>query len=297
MFERRTDLALEVHELQGEDSGIVLEESEKSFVHITTASVISEEGEKNAGKPIGKYITLDIGRIWQTDRRRFEAVTQVLADEITALLPEGDGCVLTVGLGNEEITPDSIGPRAVKRLIVTRHIESADPMLFSSVGFGSVASICTGVLGQTGIESAEIIKSVCERIKPKCVILIDALASRRLARLATTIQLSDTGISPGSGVQNRRASITEEYVGCPVISIGVPTVVDAATLAYDLLEENLGDDIGLDLEKAISSIDKSMFVTPKDNDIIAKETASLIASALNLALHGLEINDQAEFLH
>lgn len=302
MFERRTDLALEAHEInamRGEDDGIILREYERGGYKITEATVESGRGEENAGKPSGRYITIALGRVWQTDKSRFEQAAKTIADEISALLPEGEGCVLAAGLGNEEITPDSIGPRAVKSLIVTRHLQKMAPELYKGAGFGSVAAIAPGVLGQTGVESADIIKGLCGEIKPRCVILIDSLASRRLSRLATTLQLSDNGISPGSGVFNRRAELSKETLGAPVVSIGVPTVVDAATLAYDLLEENLGgDDAGLEkaVEKLISGNGKSMFVTPKDADVIARETARLIACAINIAVHGITMAEINEYI-
>ncbi len=300
MFEKRTDLALEVHELRGKDSGISVDESVKDGIKITTARVHDESGERLSGKRIGAYVTLEVGKIWRLDNARFDAVTKILADEISRFVPEGDGCVLVAGLGNEEITPDSLGPRAVKRLLVTRHISSIDPQFFNTAGFSSVAAISPGVIGQTGIESAEIIKSVCADIAPKCVILIDSLASRRLQRLATTVQISDNGISPGSGVSNKRKELNSELLGAPVISIGVPTVVDAATLAYDILEEHNGTpDKTFEsvIEKILTGDAKNMFVTPKDNDVIAEQTARLIANALNMALQNMEISEINEYLN
>lgn len=299
MFEKRTDLALEVHELRGESSGIDVEERIKEGINVTVATVKNGEGEKLSGKRAGKYITLDVGKIWQLERSQFNRIANILAGEIKALVPEGDGCVLVSGLGNEAITPDSVGPLAVKKLLVTRHIESIDPSLYQNAGFGCVAAIAPGVLGQTGIESAEIIKSICQSIKPKCVILIDSLASRRLSRLATTVQLSDTGISPGSGVSNRRAELSEKTLGTAVVSIGVPTVVDAATLAYDILEEHTGisdESFAEAVGKVMTDNGRNMFVTPKENDVIASETARLIATAVNLALHQMEIAELNEFV-
>ncbi len=299
MFEKRTDLALEIRELRGEDSGISVEETEKDGMRITTATITPGEGERIAGKNAGKYITVETGKIWKLDKSSFERVARVIANEIESLLPKEGGCALVAGLGNEAITPDSLGPRAVKNLLVTRHIGNLDPNLFQSAGFGCVAAISPGVLGQTGIESAEIIKSICQSIKPDCVIVIDSLASRRLQRLATTVQLSDGGISPGSGVSNKRAELNEDLLGAPVISIGVPTVVDAATLAYDLLEEHAGEpDKGFAevIEKMLAGDGKNMFVTPKDNDVIARETAKLIAMSINIALHKMEISEISEYL-
>ncbi len=299
MFEKRTDLALEVHELHGDASGIEVNEQIKDGIKVTVAEVSQGIGEKSSGKKAGRYITLDIGKIWKQDKKRFRDTAALLASEIESLLPQVEGTVLVAGLGNEEITSDSIGPLAVKRLLVTRHIAAIDSLLFKSAGFGSLAAISPGVLGQTGIESAEIIKSICDTVKPKCVIVIDSLASRRLSRLATTVQLSDNGISPGSGVSNRRVALDSELLGTKVVSIGVPTVVDAATLAYDLLEEHTGredDSFSRVINNLMEGSGRNMFVTPKDNDIIAKQTASLIAIALNLAVHKLSIDEINEYL-
>lgn len=300
MFQKRTDLALEIHELRGKDSGISVEETERNGLKITTATVSPGEGEKLSGKNAGNYITVDVGNIRRTDKRTFETIAKALSEEIKKLVPETKGCVLVAGLGNENITPDSIGPKTVKKLLVTRHIESLDSMLFKNAGFGCVAAISPGVLGQTGIESAEIIKSVCMNVKPKCVVVVDSLASRRLNRLATTVQLSDGGISPGSGVANKRAELSEKTLGVPVVSIGVPTVVDAATLAYDLLEDNLGesdDGITRAIENLLYGEGKNMFVTPKDNDVIAEEISKLLSASLNIALHNMEIQEINEYIN
>lgn len=299
MFEKRTDLALEVRELRGNDSGIDIEETTKNGITVTTATVSSGEGERLSGKSAGKYITLDVGHVWRMDTERFELISKLIADEITELLPKNEGCVLVAGLGNEQITPDSLGPKTVKKLLVTRHIGSIDPELYSSAGFGCVSAIAPGVLGQTGIESAEIIKSIVTEIKPKCVILIDSLASRRLNRLATTVQLSDSGISPGSGVSNKRAELSKESLGVPVISIGVPTVVDAATLAYDLLEEHHGSEdetFAAVIEKILVGSGKDMFVTPKDNDVITLKLSNLLANAINIAIHQMDISELKDFI-
>ena len=299
MLRKRTDLALEVHELRGEQSGIAVEETVKNGITVTTATVNSDDGERLSGKPKGKYITLDVGRVWTLEPSRFGLICVSVASELESLIPAGDGCVLAVGLGNEQITPDSLGPRAVRKLLITRHIKDMDQNLFLSAGFGCLSAIVPGVLGQTGIETAEIVKNVVREIKPKCVVIIDALASRRLSRLATTVQLSDTGITPGSGVSNKRSELSEKTLGAPVVSVGVPTVVDAATLAYDILEEHNGTDdeaFGRVVEKILSGAGKDMFVTPKDNDIIAQKTALLLANAVNMAVHKMSLKEINEFI-
>ncbi len=306
---KRTDLALEAHEInseKGRADGVIVNENEIDGIMVTTAEVKEGEGEQLTGKAAGIYTTVDIGRVWQYDNERFNKTAKVLSGVLQKLLPEPqeDKCVLIGGLGNMEITPDSIGPRVVSKVIITRHIRSLNRELYDKIGFGSIAAISPGVLGQTGIESAEIIKSVSEKVSPYCVILIDALASRKLSRLATTVQLSDTGIKPGAGVANNRAEMNAHSLGVPVVSIGVPTVVDAATLAYDLLEEMAADSKqGSDevydkiIDKLMSGSGRNMFITPKESDVITRETARLISTAINLSLHrGIDIKDMGEYL-
>lgn len=315
MYQKRTDLALETRELHakpGKPDGIETEERETNGIHVTTMRV-SPGGEARAGgKPAGTYVTLDIGAVWTPGAQSdvFGTAASLLAEELRKLLPKekpprGRGCVLVAGLGNDRITPDSIGPRVVSGVLVTRHIRVLDQSLFESAGFGELAAVAPGVLGQTGIESAEIIRSVVESIRPSCVIAIDALASRRLSRLATTVQLSDTGICPGSGVSNTRTALSKETLGVPVLSIGVPTVVDAGTLAYDLLEE-LAEKEGYPadlpmfdkvVEKLLNGAGKDFFITPRDSDTIAAGASRLIAAGINLALHEqLSPEEIAEYL-
>ncbi len=297
MFEKRTDLALEVHELHGKDSGISVNEKIVGEITVTYADIKDKEGARLSGKPEGRYITFDVGELHKKGSDKLVAAATLIANEMKGLFPENCKSFLVVGLGNESITPDSVGPNAVKRLLVTRHIEFIDQTLYNDVGFGNLAAISPGVLGQTGIESRDIISGVVQKVKPDCVIIIDSLASRRLARLATTVQLSNTGISPGSGVANHRAELSKDTLGVDVISIGIPTVVDAATLTYDLLEETIGEEneaFNQIIEKVFSTDRKGMFVTPKDNDVIAASSAKLIATAINMAVHNMsdsEIND------
>ncbi len=299
MFEKRTDLALEVHELRGEDSGITVREEKIGEIAVTYADVRDGEGAYLSGKPSGRYITFDVGKFYKKGRETLVSSAKLIAEEMKKLFPENCKSVLVVGLGNESITPDSVGPNAVKKLLVTRHIEYMDKKLFKDAGFGSLCAVSPNVLGQTGIESMDIISGVVQKVNPDCVILIDSLASRRLARLATTVQLSNTGISPGSGVANHRAEISNETLGVPVVSIGIPTVVDAATLAHDLLEEALGEEtntLSQAIERVFSTDKRGMFVTPKDNDVIAESAARLIATAINMAVHGMTDSEINEFL-
>lgn len=310
MYQKRTDLALETRELHpapGRQDGIQTEERKDRGVHVTTMRVLPGGEEQAGGKPAGTYVTLDIGAVWKLGAQQdaFGNAVSVLAGELRKLLPKERGCVLVAGLGNDRITPDSIGPRVVSGVLVTRHIRVLDQSLFESAGFGELAAVAPGVLGQTGIESAEVIRSVAERIHPSCVIAIDALASRRLSRLASTVQLSDTGICPGSGVSNTRTALSRETLGVPVISVGVPTVVDAGTLAYDLLEE-LAEKEGYPadlpvfdkvVERLLDGAGKDFFITPRDSDTIAAGASRLIAAGINLALHDrLTPEEIAEYL-
>ncbi len=300
MYKKRTDLALESRELyaeKGVKDGITVTERTVGGIHITCMH-ITPEGETHCGRQSGTYITVELGAVWRAKADAFETAASLLAEELRAMLPVGEGSVLVAGLGNEHITADSIGPRVVDRLLVTRHIKLLDKSLFGSAGFGELAAIASGVLGQTGIESAEIIKGIVERVRPRCVIAIDALASRRLARLASTVQLSDTGICPGSGVSNHRAALNKETLGVPVISIGIPTVVDAATLAFDLLEELAPDSPMTEqiVQKLQGGTGKDFFVTPRDSDAIAMGASRLIAAAINLAVHdGMTLSELNEY--
>lgn len=290
LFGRKTDLALEAHEINGEkgtDDGIIVNESSVDGISVTCAEIKSGRGEELTGKRAGRYITVETGRVWQRDRDHMKKAASVIADNIRSLLPgqreDREMLYLVAGLGNEKITVDSIGPGVVSGLIVTRHLKKLDPELYHSAGFGCVAAVASDVLGNTGIESAEQINSIVKCIKPSCVIVIDSLASRKLERLASTVQLSDTGIAPGSGVGNHRSEISENTLGVPVISIGMPTVVDSATLVCDLLDA-CGDKEA-QIKKAFAESGKSFFVSLKESDIMIKSSVRMLALSLNMALH------------
>lgn len=299
MLEIFTDLALESHELhaeRGEDDGVVLREHTAFGCRVICATVLPGEGEKRAGRPAGKYITVETGKFWLSEDGAFENAANAVAGEIKRLIPPDAGCVLAAGLGNRDITADSIGPRAAEKLLVTRHLREMAPDLYSGAGFGELAAVAPGVLGQTGIESAAIVEGVCRIVRPKCVIAIDSLASRRLERLCTTVQISDSGISPGSGVFNRRAELNSRSLGAPVVSLGVPTVVDAATLALDLFERTGAELPPETAEKLARGGGGSLFVTPRDSDVSARETARLIAYSINSAVHGIKIREMGEYM-
>ena len=298
MYEIRTDLALEAHEINaqaGREDGIRTEEETIDGFSITTVHVGEGEGERLAKKKAGTYINVDVGKSWLLASEGFAALVALLAGQLRKLFPaDFSGTALVVGLGNYDITADSIGPKAVEKVVVTRHLRTLNPQLYESAGFGDLCAFAPGVLGQTGMESAEIVRSIVEAVRPSLIVAIDALASRRLARLATTVQLCDTGIYPGAGVSNRRSELSAETLGVPVISIGVPTVVDAATLAYDLLGENADEKTAAAL---LAGDGKDMFITLKESDVITKQTARLLGFSINRAFHGeLSVEDMEELL-
>ncbi len=284
----RTDLALERKEYidKHDLDGIISHKKTVDGITVDTITVTNETGERTLGKPIGTYITVETVPFTKNSDL-FSPSLYVLRDELKGLLPEEKGCVLVAGLGNEEITPDALGPRCISLLFATRHI----PEDFAQeIGFSSlrpVAGIIPGVLGKTGMESAEIISGIVKKIKPCAVIVIDALASRSTDRLGRTVQVSDSGISPGSGVRNHRQTISKKTLGVPVIAIGVPTVVDGRTLAFDILEK-----AGV-AEEQIKNTDikDTMMVTPKEIDALIERAARLIAMAINTALHP-DINEE-----
>ena len=298
MYEIRTDLALEAHEINaqaGREDGIRTEEETIDGFLVTTVHVSAGEGERLAKKKAGTYINVDVGKSWLLASEGFAALVALLAGQLRRLFPSGfSGSALVVGLGNYDITADSIGPKAVEKVVVTRHLRTLNPQLYKSAGFGDLCAFAPGVLGQTGMESAEIVHSIVEAVRPALIVAIDALASRRLARLATTVQLCDTGIYPGAGVSNRRSELSKETLGVPVISIGVPTVVDAATLAYDLLGKDADEQAAAAL---LAGDGKDMFVTLTESDVITKQTARLLGFAINRAFHGdMSVEEMEELL-
>lgn len=288
----RTDLAVEAHEARYGDAlcdGVTKNFSNVCGFEVTELN-ISEKAAAELGKPKGTYLSAEFGRLWQDSDEAAERAARLICALISRLAPSGDGCVLVAGLGNERITPDAVGPKSVKMLTVTRHVKRLDPGLYSRLGFGECAAIIPGVLGDTGIESADIIRGAAEAVRPRCIIAIDALSSRRMARMATTVQVSAAGIAPGSGVNNRRAAISQETMGCPVISVGFPTVVDAVTLALDMLEEAGIEEEKLDAAAELLSESgrRSLFVAPKDCDMITECLANVASKAINIFVHGVQ---------
>ena len=288
MLERRTDLALEaaravegVSRLPGVWSETRLEDG----VKVTAVELRDEEAARAVGKPMGRYVTLELEAAGHRDREEFERACALLAKELGKLVPEGNGAVLVVGLGNRDITPDAIGPLVHEHLLVTRHLIEQLPEVFGS--FRPVAALSAGVLGTTGVESAELVRALVEKLKPDCVIAVDALAAQGMKRLCATVQLANTGISPGSGVGNHREALNEETLGVPVIAVGVPTVVEAGTLVRDVLEEaGKGE-----LEPGCLET-KGGFVTTRDIDERVARWGKLIGYAVNLAVQkGLTLEE------
>ena len=280
-FQVRTDLALEARERFEEDAeirGVSVEEQydEKRDIRLTKVFIESENGAKAMGKPIGTYITLEAPKLSDPDEDYHREVSETLAEYLKELLGTGqERSVLVVGLGNRDVTPDALGPEVVNNLRITRHVvREYGRAAFAKEKIHMVSGIVPGVMAQTGMETLEIVRGVAEETRPDVIVAIDALAARSSKRLNRTIQISDAGIHPGSGVGNHRHSLTKETTGVPVIAIGVPTVVDAATIVYDATRDRNAVLPGLN----------SMFVTPKDIDETIKRLSFTISEALNIAL-------------
>ena len=300
MLKRRTDLALEAKELWTESAeketkleGVRARDSLREGYQVTTVDILDEQGASSLGKPVGSYVTVQLDAMARREEDAFGRAARAIAAELNGLLklPEEATC-LVVGLGNRAITPDAIGPGVADHTMVTRHLVEQAPEHFGS--FRPVAALAAGVLGTTGVESGELVKAVAEKIRPGCIIAVDALASRSMDRVCTTVQLANTGIVPGSGVGNHRAALNRETLGVPVIAVGVPTVVDAGTLAADILAEAVQE--GLDPE-ALAGAGEGLMVTPRDIDQRVADLVKVIGYGINLALQpGLTIEDVDLFL-
>ena len=300
MLKRRTDLALEAKELWAESAeketkleGVRARDSLREGYQVTTVDILDEQGASSLGKPVGSYVTVQLDALARREEDAFGRAARAIAAELGGLLrlPEGAAC-LVVGLGNRAITPDAIGPGVADHTMVTRHLVEQVPEHFGS--FRPVAALAAGVLGTTGVESGELVKAVAEKIRPGCVIAVDALASRSMDRVCSTVQLADTGIVPGPGVSNHRTALNRETLGVPVIAVGVPTVVDAGTLAADILAE-AGQE-RLDPE-ALAGAGEGLMVTPRDIDQRVADLVKVIGYGINLALHpGLTVEDVDLFL-
>ena len=251
----------------------------------TVVKVEDEASARRLGRPMGTYVTLACEQALTVSLETRRALVAELAKTLRGMLPEGMKTALVVGLGNRSVTPDSLGPRTAERVLVTRHMGDCLPR---DVPMSSVCAAAPGVLGVTGMETAEILRGMVAHVRPDAVIAVDALASRRVGRVCCTVQFSDTGIIPGSGVGNHRSALNRETLGVPVLAVGVPTVVDAATLAADLLEES-----GLpepDLE-TLRSRPENLMVTPRDIDQQVRDLGKVIGYGINWALQDLEIEE------
>lgn len=271
----RTDLAVEAHELSkreaknaAEIDGVKSNVEEKENITVTRVEITNENGSNTLGKAIGSYVTIDAPDL-KYSLETYEEVCEIIADEIRKMADiSGDMLTLVVGLGNREITPDALGTSVVSKLLVTHHIKQRMSDFFDE-NISGVCAIAPGVLGTTGIETADIIKAVTEKVKPQLIIAVDALAAADIERVSKTIQISDTGIQPGAGVGNNREGLNEESTGVKVIAIGVPTVIDAATISK------------VEIPKEMAPL----MVTTKDIDLVIERTAKTVANGINLALH------------
>lgn len=312
-FHIRTDLALEAKESFEEDDvkirGVRIKTSEDKENEITTTTVLieTENGAKTMGKPVGTYITMEAPHMSVPDEAYHREISRELARHLRTLIGEKEQSVLVVGLGNRDVTPDALGPRVVSNIHITRHmLKEYGRVSMEGKHCCEVSSLSPGVMAQTGMETLEIIQGVVKEAKPEIILVIDALAARSTKRLNRTIQITDTGINPGSGVGNHRNGINRKSLGVPVIAIGVPTVVDAATIVNDTMENlvetmdasermrHLGGTLGTlnKMEKhqmirdLISPHLNTMFVTPKDIDETVKRISFTISEGINLALSG-----------
>ena len=320
-FSVRTDLAIEARELAKEShapeadelDGVEVTTEKTDAYYLTHVRILSETGSELMGKPIGNYITIESEQLKQNDVECHKKIIQLLSEQLRSLVQlKKEDCILVAGLGNWNITPDALGPKVISKLLVTRHLQGTLPEKIEKT-VRPVAAISPGVMGITGIETGEIIKGIVDKLQPALVIAIDALAARRSNRINAAIQMSDTGISPGAGVGNKRKLLNEETLGIPVIAIGVPTVVDAATLVNDTMDTILGEMIaqtphGSAFYETLRTLEQeekyrliadildpyagNLFVTPKEVDAVIDRLSNIIANSINIALHpGITMED------
>ena len=266
-----------------EETGYLFREDCEDEITISSLDILDERGMATLGKPVGRYITLSFGKLWLASPEKRSNVVRLLSRELRQMIAHtAPHCqsILAAGLGNRDVIADAIGPLSVRELNVTRHIKQEDSDLFYRLSAAEVSAIAPGVLGQTGIETLELIRGAVDNVSPDLVIVIDALAARSVDRLACTLQLTDTGISPGSGIANKRSAIDEAALGVPVIAIGVPTVVDSSTLVYDALHEAGIEEIDSRLRDVLEN-GKSFFVSLKEADVASHMMADVIAESLN----------------
>ena len=295
-----TDLALESREMNPRIDGVEEINEKDGEISITRIKITADEAAKKLDKQKGSYIPLDAPELVNRPLDLFEAMSKCLCKEIKLMIPKlgENASIMIAGLGNRMITPDSLGPRVAEQVYVTRHITEYMPDAMDHP-LRSVCSVAPGVLGVTGVETSEIVRGIVEHVKPDLIIAIDSLAARRASRISTMIQLTDTGISPGSGVGNTRAGLTLESLGVPVMAIGVPLVVYASTVAQDTIEL-MADETGLHndeerlkalAEKVISEHMGPMIMTPKDIDSMVGDMSRIIADGINLAIHDMNYDE------
>lgn len=312
MYNFRTDLALERRDLykkanniEKEIDGIETEEENiEDKIHLSRVKVTNKQGEDAIGKPIGNYITIDIKNLKTSNEDDIQKASEVVTKELKNLIYkhiDNKSPVLVVGLGNLYVTPDALGPKVVNEIDITRHLIEYMPGVLDE-STRPVSAIAPGVLGTTGIETQEILKGIVDNIKPSLIIIIDALASRSIERISSSIQLADTGIVPGAGVGNARKELTEEKLGVPVIAIGIPTVVEAAIIAADSLtlfikkvqEQAQSNDFLNQLQEedkyemikeVLSPNDYNFIVTPKEIDELIENMKDIVARGINFAVN------------
>jgi len=260
-------------------------EHDFGFATISEVKIADASQSELYGKPIGNYTTISFTRPWTMADADLESLIDLICAQLKSLTENAApdcSSVLITGLGNRSMTADALGPLTADRLNVTRHLKTHEPGLFKSLASAETAALVPGVVGQTGIETLEIIRGAVETVKPDLLIVVDSLAARSIDRLATTIQLTDSGIAPGSGIGNHRRAITRESVGTAVIAIGAPTVVSSSTLVYDALYKAKITAVSDDLKSVLEN-GRSYFVTPKEADTAVNELAVLISEAINRA--------------
>ena len=278
----RTDLAVEAIENHKTAAALPhVRQSDRTLegFAVHEVRILSEDAAREIGKPQGRYLTLELDALIRREEDAFPRACKALSTLLRELLPHpNDGPVLIAGLGNRMITPDAIGPQTADHVIATRHLVAQSPAIFAD--WRPVSALAPGVLGQTGVETGEVICGVLDRVRPAAVSAVDALAAGRLSRLLRTVQLADTGITPGAGVGNARAALNKETLGVPVIAVGVPTVVDGATLAHEISSQ-----LGQPACEALDDLSQPVMITTRDIDREVADISRMIGYAVNMALH------------
>lgn len=280
----RTDLADEAFDgLDGAQMGDErVVEALSGQVRVSRLRIVTDAASERLGRGRGEYVTVSVRSLSECEDEDLPELSSIVAEELLGLCPRPRGGVLVVGLGNRELTADAVGPLTALRVPATRHLAGRSGGLFEAVGYREISVIAPGAAGQTGIETGELVRLICASVRPALVIAVDALAARSCRRLGTTVQLSDAGITPGSGVGNARSELSRKTLGVPVISVGVPTVVSASVLLFDALAE-AGLDPDADAYEVLLEREKDFFVTPKDCDLISDRAARVIAGAITEA--------------